>query len=129
MSLTPAKIRHIMANRAIMRIGRITPVAAVYRTAYGGQTAAALNVILKEQGANDPTVEDTISRRVAEYTAELPLEVDPRSIAYLALTSVTNGVPALDAASIAAAIQLEIVSYRESGLVPNRRLVTLRRLR
>ena len=129
MSLTPAKIRHILANRAIMRIGRTTPVAAVYRTAYGGQTAVALNLILKEQGTNDPTVADTISRRVAEYTAELPLDVDPRSIAYLALTPLSNGVPALDQASITAAIQLEIVSYRESGLVANRWLVTLRRLR
>jgi hypothetical protein len=129
MPLTPAKIRHILANRAIMRVGRLTPVAAVYRTAYGGQTTAALNLILKEQGANDPTVEDTISRRVAEYVAELPIEVDPRPIAYLTLTPVNNGVPALDAASIAAAIQLEIVSYRQSGLVPNRRLLSLRRLR
>ncbi len=129
MALTPAKIRHILANRAIMRVGRMTPVAAVYRTAYGGQTAEALNVVLKEQGTNDPTVEDTISRRVAEYVAELPIEADPRAIAYLALTPVTAGVPALDEASIAAAIQLEIVSYRQSGLAPNRRLVTLRRLR
>jgi hypothetical protein len=129
MALTPAKIRHILANRAIMRAGRTTPVAAVYRTAYGGQTAAALHVILKEQGTNDPTVEDTIARRAVEYVAELPLEVDPRPIAYLALTPVTNGVPALDEASIGAAIQLEIVSYRQSGLVPSRRQVTLRRLR
>ena len=129
MSLTPAKIRHILANRAIARVGRTIPVAAVYRTAYGGQTAAALNIILKEQGTNDPTVEDTVSRRAAEYTAELPLEADPRPIAYLALTPVTDGVPALDEASIGAAIQLEIVSYRQSGLIPNRRQVTLRRLR
>jgi hypothetical protein len=129
MALTPAKIRHILANRTIMRVGRTTPVAAVYRTAYGGQTAAALNVILKEQGTNDPTVEDTIARRAGEYVAELPLEVDPRPIAYLALTPVTNGVPALDEASIGTAIQLEIVSYRQSGLVPSRRQVTLRRLR
>ena len=84
---------------------------------------------LLDRLSSDPTIEDTISRRVAEYSAELPLEVDPRSIAYLALTSVTNDAPALDEASIAAAIQLEIVSYRESGLVADRWLVTLRRLR
>ncbi|MGH2387881.1 MAG: hypothetical protein ACRDIE_06710 [Chloroflexota bacterium] len=129
MALTPAKIRHILANRAIMRVGRTTPVAAVYRTAYGGQTAAALNVLLKEQTVDDPTVEDAAARRTVEYVAELPLEVDPRPIAYLALTPVVNGVPALDEASIGAAIQLEIVSYRQSGLVPSRLLVILRRLR
>jgi hypothetical protein len=129
MSLTPAKVQRILANRAIMRIGRATPVAAVYRTAYGGETARAVSLILKQQGTNDPATEDTISRQVSEYLAELPLEVNPRSIAYFALTPVTAGVPALDAASIAAAIQLEIVAYRLSGLVPSRWQVTLRRLR
>ncbi|HVC79695.1 MAG TPA: hypothetical protein VNL35_04235, partial [Chloroflexota bacterium] len=59
----------------------------------------------------------------------MPLEVDPRPIAYIALTPVTAGVPALDAASIATAIQLEIVAYRLSGLAPSRWQVTLRRLR
>jgi hypothetical protein len=129
MSLTPAKVQRILANRAIMRIGRATPVAAVYRTAYGGETARPVSLILKQQGTNDPATEDTVSRQVSEYLAELPLEVDPRPIAYIALTPIGAGVPALDAASIAAAIQLEIVAYRLSGLVPSRWQVTLRRLR
>ncbi|HXT33997.1 MAG TPA: hypothetical protein VN837_00340 [Chloroflexota bacterium] len=129
MSLTPAKVQRILANRAIMRIGRAAPVAAVYRTAYGGEAARAVSLILKQQGTNDPATEDTVSRQVSEYLAEIPLEVDPRPIAYLALTPVTDGIPALDAASIAAAIQLEIVAYRLSGLVPSRWQVTLRRLR
>jgi hypothetical protein len=80
MSLTPAKVQRILANRAIMRIGRATPVAAVYRTAYGGETARPVSLILKQQGTNDPATEDTVSRQVSEYLAELPLEVDPRPI-------------------------------------------------
>jgi len=39
MSLTPAKVQRILANRAVMQIGRAAPVAVVYRTAYGGVTA------------------------------------------------------------------------------------------
>ncbi|HVA88256.1 MAG TPA: hypothetical protein VNL71_00295 [Chloroflexota bacterium] len=129
MSLTPAKVQRILANRAVMQIGRAAPVAVIYRTAYGGVTARAVSLILKQQGTNDPATEDTISRQANEYLAELPLEVDPRPIAYIALTPVTAGSPALDAASLAAAIQLEIVAYRLSGLVPSRWQVTLRRLR
>ncbi len=129
MSLTPSKVQRIINNRATMRIGRTVAVAAVYRTAYGGQTAMPVNLILKQQGTNNPVVEDTISHPASEYLAELPLEIDPRPIAYFALTPLQNGAPALDAASIAAAIQLEIVAYRQSGLVPDRWQLTLRRLR
>jgi hypothetical protein len=129
MTLDARKQAHIVANRAIQRAGRTTPVAAVYRTAYGGQIAAVVALILKQQGSSDPRVEDQTGKTAAEYIAELPLDVDPRPIAYFALTPVTNGAAALDADSIAAAIQLEIVAYRQSGLVPNRWQLTLRRLR
>ncbi len=129
MSLTPSKVQRIINNRATMRIGRTVAVAAVYRTAYGGQTAMPVNLILKQQGTNNPVVEDTISHPASEYLAELPLEIDPRPIAYFALTPLQHGTLALDAASIAAAIQLEIVAYRQSGLVPDRWQLTLRRLR
>jgi hypothetical protein len=129
MTLDPRKQAHIVANRAVQRVGRTTVVAAVYRTAYGGQTAISLELILKQQGSSEPAVVDQTGKATAEYIAELPMEVDPRPIAYLALTPVSNGVAALDAASIAAAVQLEIVAYRRSGLVPNRWQLTLRRLR
>jgi hypothetical protein len=118
-----------VANRAAQRIGRTTFVAAVYRTAYGGQIAMSLELILKQQGSSDPAVDDQTGKVATEYIAELPLEVDPRPIAYVALTPVSNGTAALDAASIREAVQLEIVAYRQSGLVPNRWQLTLRRLR
>ena len=59
-----------------------------------------------------------------EYLAELPLAVDPKPVAFFALSG-----GALDDAAIAAAIQLEIIEYRLAGLVPNRWQLTLRRLR
>jgi hypothetical protein len=129
MTLDPRKQAHIVANRAVQRVGRTTVVAAVYRTAYGGQIAQSLELILKQQGSSEPAVDDQTGKAAAEYIAELPLDVDPRPIAYLALTPVSDGVAALDASSIAAAVQLEIVAYRRSGLVPNRWQITLRRLR
>lgn len=124
MPLDVRKAARIVANRATIRAGRTIQVAAVYRTAYGGQTAMAVSVILKQQATINPAVEDQTSKAVDEYLAEWPIEVDPRPVAYLALTG-----GATDDASIAAAPLLEIVAYRQSGLVVDRWQLTLRRLR
>jgi hypothetical protein len=124
MPLDVRKAARIVANRATIRAGRTMPVAAVYRTAYGGQTAMVVSVILKQQATINPAVEDQTSKAVDEYLAEWPIEVDPRPVAYLALTG-----GATDDASIAAAPLLEIVAYRQSGLVVDRWQLTLRRLR
>jgi|GEM_PF-2573975 hypothetical protein len=124
MTLDAAKQAHVVANRDRIRTGRTTEVAAVYRTAYGGQQAVVVPIILKQQGTSNPAVEDQTGAFANEYLAELPLDFDPRPIAYIALTG-----GASDDASIAAAIQLEVIEYRLSGLVPNRWQLTLRRLR
>ena len=124
MPLDARKAARVVAVRAAMRAGRTTQAAAVYRTAYGGQTARAVALVLKEQDRSDAATLDQEGLPVAEYLAELPLEVDPRPIAYLAFTG-----GATDDASIAAARHLEIVRYHQGGLVPNRWQVALRRLR
>ena len=125
MALTPQKIAHIIANRALFRTGRTTAVAIVYRTAYGGHTAVRANIILKQQGSSVPTALDTAGMVVNEYLAEFDLIIDPSAVAYVALTP--GG--AVDDASIAAATLLEVLSYRLSGLVQDRYQVSLRRLR
>jgi hypothetical protein len=124
MALDTRKAQRVQANRAVIRAGRTIAAAAVYRTAYGGQTAVQISLILKQQGTSNPAVEDQTSTFTNEYLAELDLAIDPRPIAYIALTG-----GAVDDASIAAAIQLEILEYRQSGLIPNRWQLTLRRLR
>jgi hypothetical protein len=124
MTLDVGKQARVVANREKIRAGRTISVAAVYRTAYGGQQAVVVPLILKQQGTSNPVTEDQTSTFANEYLAELPVTIDPKPIAYFALTG-----GALDAAAIAAAIQLEIVQYRLSGLVANRWQLTLRRLR
>jgi hypothetical protein len=124
MTLDAGKQTRIVANRARIRSGRAITVAAVYRTAYGGQQAVAVSLILKQQGTSNPATEDQTSTFANEYLAELPMEIDPKPIAYFALTD-----GALDTAAIASAIQLEVIEYRLSGLVANRWQLTLRRLR
>ena len=108
--LTPAKIAHMAANRAIMRQGRMVGVAAVYRTAYGGYQAVSLQITLKQVDSADPLVRDQTEKTINEYLAELDIGVDPRPIAYLALTG-----GATDDASVAAAWRLEVLSYRRVG--------------
>ena len=122
--LDAGKQARVVANRDSIRIGRSISAAAVYRTAYGGQRAALVTLILKQQGTSNPATEDQTSMFANEYLAELPLAIDPKPIAFFALTG-----GALDDAAIAAAIQLEIIEYRLAGLVPNRWQLTLRRLR
>jgi hypothetical protein len=124
MTLDARKAARVVANRARIRAGRTIVVAAVYRTAYGGRTAQAVAVVLKQQATSAPEVVDQEGRVVAEYLAEWPIEIDPRSVAFVALTG-----GSLDDGAIAAAIQLEVVTYRRSGLVPDRWHLTLRRLR
>jgi hypothetical protein len=124
MTLDAVKQARMVANRARIRVGRTVQVAAVYRTAYGGQQAMAVPLVLKQQGTSNPVTEDQTRMFANEYLAELPLEIDPRPIAYFALTG-----GAIDDAGIAAAVQLEVIEYRISGLVPNRWQLTLRRLR
>ena len=123
--LDSRKIARIVANRLTIRGGRTIQVAAVYRTAYGGNTAVTISIILKQQGTAQPAVLDQTSVVANEYLAELDLAIDPRPIAYIALTP--NG--ATDDASIAAAVLLEILEYRQSGLIANRWQLSLRRLR
>jgi hypothetical protein len=127
--LDARKVAHMAANRAKLKAGRAEPVAAVYRTAYGGTTAVSVTMLLKQQMSHDPAVEDRTGTADVEYIAELDLAVDPRSMAYFALTPVTNGVAATDDASIAAAVKLEILGYAQRGTVEDRWLVQLRRLR
>jgi hypothetical protein len=124
MMLDAAKQARVIANRARMRVGRTVQVAAVYRTVYGGQRAMAVALVLKQQGTSNPIMANQTTVLANEYVAELPLEIDPRPIAYIALTG-----GAIDDASIAAAVQLEVIEYRLSGLVPDRWQLTLRRLR
>ena len=117
--------QRVVANRARMRNGRTVQVAAIQRSGYGGYVASTISIILKQKGSSDPETEDQIGTFAGEYLAELDLSVNVPAIAYLALTP--NG--ATDDASIAAAQKLEIVQYRQSGLVPDRWQVSLRRLR
>jgi hypothetical protein len=127
MPLTPlnsAKLAHIVVNRVAMRQGRLITVAAVYRTAYGGRQPQALGLLLRQVDSADVLVRDQTEKMINEYLAELPVEVDPRPIAYLALTG-----GALDDASVAAAIKLEIISYRQVGIALDRWLLELRRMR
>jgi hypothetical protein len=123
MPLDARKAARVVANRARVRAGRAIAVAAVYRTPYGGRTAQAVTVVLKQQATSAPEVMDQEGRAVAEYLAEWPIEIDPRPVAFLALT---GGL--LDDGAIAAAIQLEVVTSRQSGLVPDRWHLALRRL-
>jgi hypothetical protein len=125
MPLDARKVARIVANRAILRQGRTTAVALVYRTAYGGQTAVTAQIILKAQGSSQPAVLDQAGMVVNEWLAEFDVSIDPSTVAYVALTP--NG--ATDDASLAAAVCLEVLSYRLSGLVPNRYQVSLRRFR
>jgi hypothetical protein len=127
--LDARKAAHMAANRERLKAGRAEPVAAVYRTAYGGTTALSVSVLLKQQMSHDPAVADRTSTADIEYIAELDLAVDPRAIAYFALTPVTNGVAATDDANIQAAIKLEILGYGQRGTIENRWLLQLRRLR
>ena len=122
--LDARKVQRIVANRAAIRAGRTIAATAVYRTAYGGQTAQPIALILKDQGTSDPAVEDQTGTFTNEYLAELDLQIDPHPIAYIALTG-----GATDDASIAAAVHLEILESRQSGLIANRWQLTLRRLR
>jgi hypothetical protein len=124
MPLAARKIARIVANRATMRQGRTTAVALVYRTAYGGQTALRADIILKGQGSSQPPVLDQAGMVVNEWLAEFDLSIDPATVAYVALTG-----GATDDASLAAAVCLEVLSWRLSGLVPNRYQVALRRWR
>jgi gamma-glutamyltranspeptidase len=124
MTLDAGKQARVVGNRARIRTGRTITVAAVYRTAYGGQQAVAVPLILKQQGTSNPATEDQTSTFANEYLAELSIEVDPRPIAYFALTG-----GSLDDAAIAAAIRLEVIEFRLSGLIANRWQLTLRRLR
>lgn len=125
MPLNARKAARVVANRVLIRAGRTTSVAAVYCTAYGGRTARAVEVVLKQQATSAPQVVDVEGGATApEYLAEWPIEIDPRPVAFVALTG-----GALDDAAIDAAIQLEIVTYRQAGLAPDRWYVALRRLR
>lgn len=124
MPLDARKIARIVANRVLIRQGRTTPVALVYRTAYGGQTAVAANIILKAQGSSQPPALDNTGMVVNEYLAEFDLSMDPSTVVYVALTG-----GATDDASLAAAPLLEVLNWRLSGLVPDRYQVSLRRFR
>jgi hypothetical protein len=124
MPLDARKIARIVANRAILRQGRTTAVALVYRTAYGGQTAMTAQIILKAQGSSQPAMLDQAGMVVNEWLAEFDMSIDPSTIAYVALTG-----GATDDASLAAAVCVEVLSWRLSGLVPNRYQVSLRRFR
>lgn len=124
MALTAKKLAHILANRTTMRIGRTVQVAAVFRTEYGGQRAVAVAMVLKQGPTADPATVDQTLQQNNEYVAECPLEVDPRQMAYIALTG-----GALDDASIAAAWQLEVIGYLLAGLSGDRWILHLRRFR
>jgi hypothetical protein len=108
--LTPSKLAHIVANRAIMRQGRMVGVAAAYRTAYGGFQYSSVQIVLKQVDSADPLVRDQTEKMINEFLAELDPSLDPRPIVFFALTG-----GATDDASVAAAWKLEVLSYRRVG--------------
>ena len=122
--LDARKIARIARLRAIVRQGRTIQAAAVYRTAYGGLRAESVALVLKERGEPDPTVIDEEGIQTIQFVAELDIAIDPRPIAYIALTG-----GATDDASLAAAERLEVLRYARVGLVQDRWLLTLRRMR
>jgi hypothetical protein len=124
MALNDRKIAHIRANRTRIRQGRLTPVALVSRQLDGTLSALRAEIVLKQEPLTEPTTEDQSGLAVAEYRAEFPLELDPRLLAYVALTP--DG--ATDDASLAAATLLEVLHARPAGIVANRWQVALRRL-
>ena len=122
--LDARKVARIARLRAIVRQGRTVQAAAVYRTAYGGLRAEAVGLVLKERGEPDPAVIDEEGIQTIQFVAELDIAIDPRPIAYIALTG-----GAVDDASLAAAERLEVLRYARVGIVQDRWLLTLRRMR
>ncbi len=122
MAIDDRAAARIRANRERMRQGRTTAVALVFQQVGGTHTAVRAAIVLKQQALTLPQTDDRSGLAVSEYLAEFDLTIDPRTVAYVALTA--DG--ATDDASLAAAPHLEVLSSHQAGLVPNRYQVTLR---
>jgi hypothetical protein len=123
--LDARKLARILANRERVRQGRTATVILVYNKPEGTIYQAA-NVAWQYQHYADPVAQQLSAEgtpNAIHVRAELPITLDPTQISYIADTPTTT------AAGVAAAHSYEIVSYRKAGIVANRWIVHLRRLR
>lgn len=111
-----------LADRSRMRQGRTQTVTLVYVRPNATDYQPA-ELVWQHQVETRP--QDTIEEPVTtvDVIAEFPLQIDPRQVTYAAETSNAT------AAGVAAAPKYEIVSRRQAGIVPNRWIVHLRRMR
>ncbi len=125
--LDARKLARIMGNRARMRQGRTRTVTLVYRRPEGIAYVAA-DVVWRAQPYAEPaatpvgTAGDAGTEPAAVH-AEFPPEIDPRLVTFIADTPVAT-------AEAAASVPRYVVArYHAAGIVTDRWVVELKRLR
>lgn len=119
--LDPRKAARLLANRDRVRAGRTQTVTLVYNRPEGAAYVAA-DVIWQYEHYPEPDMQVPQDAPI-HVRAELPITIDATTISYIADT------PTATAAGVAAARTYEIISYRRAGIVNNRWMLHLKRLR
>ncbi len=125
--LDARKLARIMGNRTRMRQGRTRTVTLVYRRPEGIAYVVA-DMVWRAQPYAEPaaTPVGAASGAGVEPTAvhaEFPPEIDPRLVTFIADT------PVATAEAAASAPRYVVARYHAAGIVTNRWVVELKRLR
>ncbi len=127
--LDARKLARIAGNRARMRQGRTRTVTLAYRRPEGAAYVAA-DVVWRAQPYAEPaaTPVGTASgvgagTELAAVRAEFPPEIDPRLVTFVADT------PVATAEAVASASRYVVARYHAAGIVTDRWVVELKRLR
>jgi hypothetical protein len=128
--LDARKLARIMGNRARMRQGRTRTVTLVYRRPEGTAYVAA-DVVWRAQPYAEPAAApigaagaaSSAGTEPAAVRAEFPPEIDPRLVTFVADT------PVATAETAASAPRYVVARYHAAGIVTNRWVVELKRLR
>jgi len=121
--LDARKLARIAGNRARTRQGRTRTVTLVYKRPEGTAYVAA-DVVWRAQPYAEPVAapragaEEAVAGR-----AEFPPEIDPRLVALVADTATAT------AEGVAAAPRYAVSRYHAAGIVTNRWVVELKRMR
>jgi len=121
--LDARKLARIAENRDRMRKGRTRTVTLVYRRPQGTAYVAA-DVVWRAQPYAEPVAAPHAGAEdIAAARAEFPPEIDPRLVALVADTA------AATPEGVAAAPRYVVWRYHAAGMVTNRWVVELTRLR
>ncbi len=128
--LDARKLARIMGNRTRMRQGRTRTVTLVYRRPEGIAYVAA-DVVWRAQPYAEPAATPIgaagaaggAGMEPAAVHAEFPPEIDPRLVTFIADT------PVATAEAVASVPRYVVARYHAAGIVTNRWVVELKRLR